>query len=390
MALTGVFTAASTNFCSMVQSIRKAGWWPNAAAVLIGLALSISTWNVVSQWGRTLADQGMRASDAMALLAGLGCSNHVGFWLMLVGGIAAVIAAYILSANSNRALDIVNRRLKEQNMLFDAALNNMLQGLSMFDARERLLVFNNRFIEMYGLSREVIRPGCSLIELIRHTVEVSHSNQDAEQIRREIVAARAEGRSANCAIETGDQREFSLISTPMIDGGFVITHEDVTERQRSEAMIAYLAHHDALTGLPNRVRFQERLSEALARVHRGETLAVLCLDLDRFKGVNDTLGHPIGDLLLKAVTDRLRQCVRGTDLIARLGGDRICDRANWCRTNGGRHDAGDADDRGGKRPLCDRRSSSGYRVERRNCHCAERWTPCGPAPQECRHGALSR
>ena len=157
--------------------------------------------------------------------------------------------------------------------------------------------------------------------MVRHTVEVSHSNQDAEQIRREIVAARAEGRSANCAIETADQREFSLISTPLIDGGFVITHEDVIERQRSEAMIAYLAHHDALTCLPNRVRFQERLSEALARVHRGETLAVLCLDLDRFKGVNDTLGHPIGDLLLKAVTDRLRKCVRSTDMIARLGGD---------------------------------------------------------------------
>ena len=160
MGLTAVFTAASTNICSMVQSICKAGWWPNAAAVLIGLALSISAWNVVSQWGRMLADQGMRASDALALLAGLGSSNHVGYWLMLVGGIAAVIAAYILSANSNRALDTVNRRLKEQNMLFDAALNNMLQGLSMFDGRERLLVFNNRFIEMYGLSREAIRPGC--------------------------------------------------------------------------------------------------------------------------------------------------------------------------------------------------------------------------------------
>src|SRR5579872_5444019 len=315
------FTALSSNLFSMVQSIRKAGWWPNAAAALIGLALSISAWNVISQWGRTLADQGMRASDALVLLTGLGSANHIGFWLMLAGGIAAVIAAYILSANSNRALDTVNRRLKEQNVLFDAALNNMLQGLSMFDARERLLVFNDRLVEMYGLSRDVVKPGCSLIELVRHGIEVAHSDQDAEQIRREIVAARAEGRSASCAIETADQREFSLISTPMVDGGFVITHEDVTERQRSEAMIAYMAHHDALTDLPNRVRFQERLCEALARVHRGEHLAVLCLDLDRFKGVNDTVGHPIGDLLLKAVADRLRQCVRSTDLIARLGGD---------------------------------------------------------------------
>jgi diguanylate cyclase (GGDEF)-like protein/PAS domain S-box-containing protein len=317
MGSTGVFIAFSTNIWSMVQSIRKAGWWPNAAAALMGLAVA---WDVISQWGGALADQGFRVSDAL-LLAGLGTSNHLGFWLMLIGGMAAVIAAYILSANSNRALDSVNRRLKEQNVLFDAALNNMLQGLSMFDARERLLVFNSRFIEMYGLSREVIRPGCSLIELVRHTVEVGGSNHDAEQIRREIATARGEGRSASCAIETADRREFSLISTPMADGGFVITHEDVTERQRSEAMIAYMAHHDALTDLPNRVRFQERLSEALARVHRGENLAVLCLDLDRFKSVNDTLGHPIGDLLLKAVTDRLRQCVRTTDMIARLGGD---------------------------------------------------------------------
>src|ERR1700683_4852191 len=289
MGLTRVLTTLSTNIFSMVHSIRKAGWWPNAAAALIGLALSISAWNVVSQWGGTLADQGMRVSDALVLLAGLGSANYLGFWLMLIGGIAAVIAAYILSANANRALDTVNRRLKEQNVLFDAALNNMLQGLSMFDARERLLVFNSRFIEMYGLSREVIRPGCSLIELVRHTVEVGGSKHDAEPIRRELVTPRGEGRSASCAIETADRREFSLISTPMADGGFVITHEDVTERQRSEAMIAYMAHHDALTDLPNRVRFQERLSEALTRVHRGETLAVLCLDLDRFQGVNDTL-----------------------------------------------------------------------------------------------------
>ena len=318
MGLTGAFAVLSDNTGSMVRSIRKAGWWPNAAAALMGLAVA---WDVISQWGGALADQGLRVSDALFLIAGLDTSSHLGFWLMLIGGIAAVIAAYILSANSNRALDSVNRRLTEQNVLFDAALNNMLQGLSMFDARERLLVFNNRFIEMYGLSRKVVKPGCSLIDLVRHTVEVGHSNHDAEQIRSEIVAARAEGRSASCAIETADRREFSLISTPMADGGFVITHEDVTERQRSEATIAYMAHHDALTDLPNRVRFQERLCEALARAQRGGNLAVLCLDLDRFKSVNDTVGHPIGDLLLKAVADRLRQCVRSTDLIARLGGD---------------------------------------------------------------------
>src|SRR6185312_776179 len=85
--------------------------------------------------------------------------------------------------------------------------------------------------------------------------------------------------------------------------------------------IAYMAHHDALTELPNRVRFREDMDKALGRVARGETLAVLCLDLDHFKDVNDTLGHPVGDALLQSVSRRIRDCVRPTDTVARLGGD---------------------------------------------------------------------
>ena len=105
------------------------------------------------------------------------------------------------------------------------------------------------------------------------------------------------------------------------DGGWVATHDDITERQRAEQQIAHMARHDALTDLPNRMLFRERLAEALAGVSRGGKLAVLYLDLDRFKGVNDTLGHPMGDELLKLVAERLRQCVRETDTVARVGGD---------------------------------------------------------------------
>ena len=99
------------------------------------------------------------------------------------------------------------------------------------------------------------------------------------------------------------------------------THEDITERRRAEQQIAHMARHDALTDLPNRVLFRERLAEALAGVQRGERLAVLYLDLDHFKSVNDTLGHQIGDELLKAVAGRLRNCVRDVDTVARVGGD---------------------------------------------------------------------
>jgi len=101
----------------------------------------------------------------------------------------------------------------------------------------------------------------------------------------------------------------------------VSVHEDITDRRRAEAQIAHMARHDVLTDLPNRVLLREHLEQAIVRMRRGEGFAVLCLDLDRFKNVNDTLGHSIGDSLLKAVGERLRRCVSEADTVARLGGD---------------------------------------------------------------------
>src|SRR5581483_2565576 len=121
--------------------------------------------------------------------------------------------------------------------------------------------------------------------------------------------------------DLSDGRRLAVTHQPMEDGGWVSTFQDITERRRLDEQMAYLAQHDTLTGLPNRAFFQDRLERALALVRSGQKLALLCLDLDQFKAVNDTLGHAVGDVLLQAVARRLQTHIRGTDTFARLGGD---------------------------------------------------------------------
>ena len=121
--------------------------------------------------------------------------------------------------------------------------------------------------------------------------------------------------------DTPDGRSIRIVNQPLSDGGWLATHDDVTEQRRSEARIAYLAHHDMLTGLANR-RPLRRNRGSRARYRRwGDPFSVLLLDLDRFKYVNDTLGHPAGDALLREVAMRLKACLRETDVLGRLGGD---------------------------------------------------------------------
>ena len=205
--------------------------------------------------------------------------------------------------------------------LLETVLNNMSQGVLLFDSETRLIFCNRRYIEMYGLSPEIARPGRYLRDLLIQRIQAGTFTDDPDDyiVRlKEGIAAQA---SFNHTVHLPDGRAFSVVSKPIAGGGWLATHEDVTERQRSDGRIAHMARHDALTDLPNRVLLRERLEHELKRVKRGECLAVLCLDLDQFKGVNDTLGHPIGDELLKLVADRLRGCTREPDTVARLGGD---------------------------------------------------------------------
>jgi diguanylate cyclase (GGDEF)-like protein len=211
--------------------------------------------------------------------------------------------------------------LQAQNVRFDAALNNMMHGLVMFDAAERLVVCNAQYIEMYRLSRDVVKPGCSLRELLRHRAERDSSCRDPDQYRAELLAKLTPRKAANFVEMTVDGREISVASRPMPNGGWVVTHEDITERRRAEAEISHMALHDALTDLPNRRLLYEQLEDRFAHRSRDQEFALLCLDLDRFKVVNDTLGHAFGDKLLRQVAERMSGCLRQGDTLARLGGD---------------------------------------------------------------------
>jgi diguanylate cyclase (GGDEF)-like protein len=231
-------------------------------------------------------------------------------------------AASVLAFPGVRPRPAVNMRAgADQQLLLDTVLNNMSQGVLMFDSEARLVFCNKRYIEMYGLSTEVAVPGCTLRNLLEHRAAVGAFAGNPEDYIVELLEDVAAGKTSSGIVKSVDGRVFSIVRNPIVGGGWIATHEDITDRQRAEERIVHMARHDALTDLPNRMMLRERLDHELKRVKRGECLAVLCLDLDHFKSVNDTLGHPIGDELLKVVAERLRRCTREPDTIARLGGD---------------------------------------------------------------------
>jgi diguanylate cyclase (GGDEF)-like protein/PAS domain S-box-containing protein len=211
-------------------------------------------------------------------------------------------------------------RLEQQNEQLDVAMNSMSQGLAMYDSEQRLVVCNRRYAEMYGLSPEQVRPGVTAREVLQcRLANGCYATSQPDEFADRLIARF--GKVESEVHELADGRSIIVSHHRTATGGHVVTHQDITEKRRSEARIVHMALHDALTDLPNRVLLNERLEQALARVRRGDMLAVHLLDLDHFKAVNDTLGHPTGDKLLKTVAARLRALVRDTDTIARMGGD---------------------------------------------------------------------
>ena len=208
-------------------------------------------------------------------------------------------------------------KLQESNILLDAALDNMSQGLCLFSADEHLQIANRRFFEIFGLDDTQIFAGMTLQTIVQAGAQLKAVGKILAEIPR-VGGSSAQSR----ALGTGyhkleDGRTIASVYNPTQEGGWVATFEDVTERRQAEARIMHMARHDALTDLPNRLHFRERLENLL---RKGEDLSILFIDLDRFKNVNDTLGHPLGDVLLCAVAHRLRTALRESDFLARLGG----------------------------------------------------------------------
>jgi diguanylate cyclase (GGDEF)-like protein len=210
------------------------------------------------------------------------------------------------------------------NLRFDTALSNMTQGLCMFDENKRLVVWNRRYAELHDVPQELLKVGTPFEALVTDQLSrgVMKGYVGAEAVKARASEVSALPPDSQRIEELADGRFVLLTRQPMPGGGWLTILEDITERKRAEAEIVHLARHDVLTGLANRAEFNQRLEEATKRLKRGgASITVMMVDLDRFKTINDTLGHPAGDALLIEVGRRLKSTIRETDVLARLGGD---------------------------------------------------------------------
>ncbi|WP_454633891.1 bifunctional diguanylate cyclase/phosphodiesterase [Bradyrhizobium cenepequi] len=373
-------------------------------------------------------------------------------FLVAAAALAAFVVAgvlFLIIREINKQNRQAQQRLKAERQRLDTALNNMIQGLVQYDAAGRIVTFNRRYLDIFQLSTDVVKPGCHFRDLMRHRRAQGLFDGDVDEFCTSVMNNIAQGRVDRRLTGCADGRWFSAISTPLKHGGWISTIEDITERCRLEQerdrnyallreiidhipsqitvkdahdrryllvnrvaeeqfgisrdlivgktvfdvfsaasaeivtsddesllrsadgfykdehlwktqangeryitskrigirdqagttryiinvvedvterklaneRITYLAHYDALTDLPNRVLFRAQIARELERAKHGERFALLYIDIDEFKGINDSLGHHVGDELLKTVAARIKACLKPNDLIARLGGD---------------------------------------------------------------------
>jgi diguanylate cyclase (GGDEF)-like protein len=313
---------ASEDVALLVTSVRALTSWVMSGAALAVLLLGPLSFAAVDGLIRRLK----RTTDAMRRIADNDTSAAVPSARDPdeIGEMARAVVVFKANAV---ALKRQQTQVETLNRWLDIALNNMARGLSMFSPKERLVVCNRRYAEMYDLPEHLTRPGTPFAEIIEHASR-SAAAQGAEPSsvaieewlvqHRRTLAQRSDFTTTH---RLADGRVYTIHCQPLEGGGWVDVHEEVTEKLQSAERISELARFDTLTGLANRHYFQEALEEALAEAAGGSGFAILWIDLDRFKEVNDTYGHPSGDALLRIVAERLAGSVRKSDFVARLGGD---------------------------------------------------------------------
>jgi diguanylate cyclase (GGDEF)-like protein len=252
-------------------------------------------------------------------LANWWAQTKLQFWAALLAVIVVVVVISLIVRQLKRQHEAVRLQLVEQGQHLDTAINNMTLGLLLFNAAGYLVICNQSYIDMFGLSPDVVKPGCSLRDLILHRQQLGSFAGDVDAYCAKFIDPHND-EIRDTEIDIPDGRRIKLIYKRSPDGGWATTLEDITERSRFEARIEHLAHYDALTDLPNRTLFQRHAEKMVAQLP-ATPFAILYIDIDEFKGINDSLGHLIGDEFLRAVALRLRGCVGDKDFVARLGGD---------------------------------------------------------------------
>ncbi|MES5484607.1 EAL domain-containing protein [Bradyrhizobium sp. INPA03-11B] len=326
-------------YAALATAVRYQDRWSSLVAALL-LTLAIVSHHFTAMGAVEIIPDPLLAPEALSLSPAFLAIVIAGVALSVLGmSLVGVLADRRLALRTRRFEEIISqlslarqqveasqKELEQQRFRLDTAINHMGEGLCMFDAEKRLVVCNDRYAKMYRLPPELLMPGTAHRAIITHRIAngllKGETSDNAATEKLATLNALPADEISSRVDELADGRLICVTRQPMPGGGWVATHRDVTEQRRSEAKITHMAQHDALTDLPNRVLLKEWMEQALSGARcGGPSLAVLMLDLDRFKDVNDTLGHPAGDALLMSVAARLRRCVSDTTLVARLGGD---------------------------------------------------------------------
>jgi diguanylate cyclase (GGDEF)-like protein len=285
-----------------------------------GMASTVFLFDPLAPYSPGLATGPIAVPVAVATLALIICA------LVFVAADRRLLAASERNAlalrDSSATLAQVDASLVLSHQRLDAVLDNIPQGISLFDVHGRLLVSNRRYAEIYKLPPELTRIGTPLTDILLSLGPSGTAPEISDPTYLEWASQIGViGQPGDTVVSLTNGRVIAIHYRPMPGRGTLMTHEDITERQLAAARIAFMAQHDALTGLANRVLFQERLDQAMVLAGRGAGCAILCLDIDHFKLINDALGHPAGDRVLQAAAERLQSCIRNGDTVARLGGD---------------------------------------------------------------------